>query len=392
MVCRACFVLSLCALFIVPSLLPATAGEPPRFRDVPGNVVEGRLRARWLAPNVRLVETTRGARTSSTITWFGPEGAAKREVIGSVGPGFVSVKGKGRTTYLGTRATWTVDVSDLPRDVESFVQAAGARGFVRERVSAEGHIQADVFVDGVRKSVLGPFLRYRVASVCTGDDGSLAVMIRGEANADLPRVAAFSPLGRATFEAECGAHASIVAISPGGAGVLIEGTGSESRARRWSWVTKAGVKPTPNLGSNAHLLAWVPNSSRALVVSTGKDPRATFRLVDFAVGTVVWKAKDPAQRAAYRPQGQVVIEAAYVLLSGIECSVTEGRGYWQRGLYALDLVTGKRVATWRSDFREAPGYEPLRFVRASGVLSLISDEEFSPFPLADLKTRKRGWH
>jgi hypothetical protein len=246
-------------------------------------------------------------------------------------------------------------------------------------------------VDGALTTTLGPFLRYRGTNFVTNEDGSLAVLIRATEASSSPRIKAFAPGGRPTFEADCNGHALIVAVAPEGTGVLVEANDGEHAQGRWSWVTKTGYASTLDLRPNPHLLAWVPGTTRALVACSIGDRPATFKLIEFAKGRVLWQVEDPAARAAYRTDEQVAIEKGHVLLAGIECTVVDGIGYWQRTVYALELATGKPEASWRSPSTGPPGYSAPQFVRTAGGLFLVSDEDFARFPMADMEALKNGW-
>ena len=369
------------------------AGPPPPWQDLPGEGPLGRVRARWIAPYVQHVETQVADRGVSRVTWYGSDGSVTRDVEGVVASDFVWVAGEGGTECHATLADWTATLPEVPPGTETYLHAAGPRVLVRDRWTDAGRVGAEVYVDGRLASTLGPFLRYRADNFETNEDGSLAVLIRATTSSSTPRIQAFAPGGRPTFEADCNGHALIVAVAPEGKGVLVEANEEDGEhvQGRWSWVTKTGYASTLDLRPNPHIVAWVPGKPRALVACSVGDCPATFRLIDFAEGRVVWQADDPAARAAYRSNEQVAIEEGHVLLAGIECTVVDGIGHWQRSVYALELATGKLEASWRSPFTGPPGFSAPQFMRTAGGLFLVSDENFARFPMADLASLKNGW-
>lgn len=369
----------------------ALAGEPPAPRDLPGGWPEGQVRASWLAPYVRHVETWIGSGCTSRVTWFEPDGSVRRDVEGVAARAFVSVSDQGRTTIYGTLADWEVALPKPPPGAQSYLHAAGPRVFVRDTWKEEGAVRADVYVDGSHVATLGPYLRYRAEDFHTNEDGSLAVLVRPSPDVPTPQVRAFAPGARPTFVANLDEHALVVAVAPRGAGVLVATNDESARPSRWLWVTEDGALPAPGVGPNPVVLGWVPGTATMLLACSGADPRVTYELVDLTEGRVRWSATDPAEKASFRGPESVVVDDGLVLLAGIECKVVEGVGHWLRSVYALDLATGAPLATWRSSYRGPPGYEDLRFARRAGQLYVVSDEAFASFPPDDLASRTNGW-
>jgi hypothetical protein len=120
----------------------------------------------------------------------------------------------------------------------------------------------------------------------------------------------------------------------------------------------------------------------------GENPR--FRLVDWESGETVWDIADPAKGTSSRMEG-VAIEADLLLLAGIE--TRDGwRGEWCRTAVALDVGTGKLVASWCSGAFGEPGLPAPRFMRLDGKLWLVADDAFAIFPVEDVHNKANGWH
>mgnify|MGYP001814571002 CR=1 FL=1 len=381
----------LCALIAAPWIAGASsAGEPPAPRDLPGGWPDGLLSARWLAPYVRHVATRVGEKTSSRVTWYARDGSVRREVEGHASVEFVTVTKQKGIAVHGTLAEWQVALPAPTPGEQSYLHAAGPNVLVHEVSTDAGRLRASVYVDGVLAKTLGPFLRYQGSTVQANEDGSLAVLVRPAPSIPTPRLAAFSSAGHPRFTTDLSCHGGIVAVAPGGSGVLFETNDESLLPSQWRWATKEGVRRVPEVGPNPVVLAWVPDTASAVVASS-IGTSVTYRLVDFEAGAVRWTAQDPAAKAAFRGPESVVVEGGHVLLAGIECRVVEGIGHWLRSVYALDVATGTLAAAWRSNYRGPPGYDDLRFARLAEKLYVLSDQVFAPLPLDEMAARTNGW-
>jgi hypothetical protein len=365
-----------------------TRPDPPEPSDLPGGTTPGRLTSRWVAPYVAEQSTSIAQKGVGHTTWFAEDGAVVREVAASAGPGFVAVPGDGDAgfTIHGTLARWSLTLPKRSGERTWQVSADG-RTFVDEKSDTSGAFFADVFVDGEGVGRTDAYPVWKGRGLSVGDDGTLAAIVAPETGGkNGPRVVVLWPGKRPTmrraaaFEVPCHPDAIVEAVAPGARGVVV------NVLDKRSWLSKAGTRDL-DLGPNPSVVAWAPDSARA-VVATSVGYRTRHHLVDFDTGATLWTAPDaPRERAA-----SVVIEGDLVLIAALEAQAVEDVAVWRRVIRALDLATGKPVATWRSCVAGPVGYsEAPVFMRSTAKLYLVAPDQFAPVPMDDIRARRNGW-
>lgn len=377
---------------LAAGLVAASAGEPPPASDLPGDAA-ARLESRWIAPYVATVAVGIGPKSGGRTVWYGEDGAVLRDVLGgNSGPGFVLVPASdGSAVVHGTRAEWSVALPPPPPTPKfEFAVAVSEDGrtFLRQQTAPDGTTTADVFVDGSFKGRLGPFERWRGTSVVVGDDGSAAIAAPGAPGTRGCRVIVWAPDAKPSFEAACSNEDAIDTLAPGGRGALLRRS-SEKGPAAWLFASPTGLRPL-DLGVNAHVVAWVPASPRA-VVASGPGDKPRLRLIDLETGTVAWDVEDQPLGGKRSSPGAAV-EGDLVLVAGLEAHAAEGVSHWRRRVDALDLATGARVAVWRSMDAGPVGYaEAPTFRRRRGALFLVAPDQFAAVPLADVRAKTNRW-
>ena len=81
----------------------------------------------------------------------------------------------------------------------------------------------------------------------------------------------------------------------------------------------------------------------------------------------------------------------YLLFAGREYMLLGERKEPVRGIYAVDVKTGKTLARWRPEPLQASAGDPW-FFEQGGQLHLMTREAFSEIDLADIAAKKRGWN
>jgi hypothetical protein len=380
------------AALVAAGVGAAGAGEPPDVADVPGDVA-GVLDCRWIAPYVATYGTGVGKSGGARTVWFDAAGTVVRDLVVPGGVPFVTVPAKdGGQSVHGTLADWTITLPPPPPGPEkwdiAYSGSGDGRTFVRQQTSSDGTTSADVWVDGKWTGRAGPALRWRGRSVHVGEDGSVALEVGRAPGERGMRVLVFAPGAKAAFEAKPEADDSVEGVAPAGRGVVLRRPRAEG-GDELLFASAAGIRPL-DLGVNAHVAAWLPGTSKA-IVTCGTDDAPRLRLADLETGAVAWDVEDQPL-GGRRAWPGVAIEGDLVLLSGLEASAVGKVTHWRRRVDALELGSGKPVATWRSAFAGAVGYaEAATLQRRGATLFLVTREQFAPVPVADVRARTRGW-
>jgi hypothetical protein len=355
------------------------AGEPPDTDAwlLPGRA-SGTTRSAWIAPYVQETQVSVGTGGVTHVRWFRPDGTVLREIQGK---GAQDVRDR---TVHGIRDTWSVRLREVPWGSGGIERGEDDSTLVHYWIEGAS-LRADIYKEGKLLNSLGPFHKARRLEL--GEDGSTAVLTLNESGS--ARVVVFAPGGKPSFEADAGGDARVLSVAPGGLGVVLEGNGERHVENELTWLSKKGTSRKLKIEPNPWLSRWVPGTARQVVTYglAGENPR--FRLVDWESGETVWDIADPAKGTSSRMEG-VAVEGDLLLLAGIE-SRDGWRGEWCRASEALDLGTGKLVASWCSGGFGEPGLPVPKFMRLDGRLWLVADDAFAPFPVEDIRKKTNGW-
>ncbi len=381
-----------CATLMAVVLASAVTAKPPPPSPVtmPGHLTNT-VRTRWLAPYVTVTSTSVGGTGNTSVRWLTPDGKVKRELSGpNVGgqPGFVYDYGKGERVVHGVTGDWQFLLPKKPGDAPYITSSPDGRVFVHQFHPKKGQIAVDLYVAGKCVGSVGPFWQYQGRSVQVADDGSIALLVWKDETKQVAQVVAAGPDGKVHVKADCEGPVDAPEAAPEGVGVLVQPNTAEGR-NTWSYYTAKGKGATLTVGPNAHLVCWLPGTTRALC-STAIGSTYRFHLIDWATGRRLWEIDDPNGARTGSSAPQVVPVGGLLLFAGLQAIDLGGRSEPVRSLQAVEVRTSQLVARWQPTplQRFTDGG---RFVRVGERLFLVTDEEFAEIRLRDIGERKNGW-
>jgi hypothetical protein len=368
-----------------------TAKPPaPAPVTMPGGPVN-RLGTRWVAPYVFVTHVRIDQRSLTSVRWFGPDGKLKRELSGpsvEAQPGFAYDYGKGQTVIHAVNGDWQFVLPKKPGSAPYITSTEDSHVFVHQFHPKDGQIAVDLYAAGKWAGTVGPFVQYLGRGVQVADDGSIALVVWKDEAKKVAQVVAAGTDGKIRVKVDCDGLVDAPKAAPDGAGVLVQPNTLEER-NTWSYYTAKGKVSTLSLGPNAHLVCWLPGTTKALC-STAIGSTYRFHLIDWATGTRLWATDDPNGARTGTSAPQVIPLGSLLLFAGLEEMDLGGRRERVRSLQAVEVRTSQVVARWHP--RPLRRFEDGgRFVRLGERLYLVADDEFTEIRLGDIGKQKNGW-
>jgi hypothetical protein len=303
--------------------------------------------------------------------------------------GYVSDFSNGITTIYAVNGDWKLSLPKKAGPSGYITATPDSRTFINQFHPEEGQIAVDVYVLGDLVSTIGPFQQYLGQSVELGADGSLAFLAWKDKEAEIPEVIVAGSDGKITFRAECEACADDPVVAPGGRGVLVTlnlpGNGYDT----FVFYDKSGRVSSLRIGPNPTFLAWVPDSSKSVFL-TSVGYKYRYQLIDWETGTIVWDVPDPAV-GLWQQAPRTAVLGDYGLLCGLEFMKLDEREGPVRSIYALRLANGEVARHWlpvpnchfSTDWGE--------FTKLGERLFLLWGAEFAEIKLEDITAKQNGW-
>jgi hypothetical protein len=371
------------AIVAVGWTMRAAGGPPaPPPQTMPGRVL-GHLESRWLGPGVSVTRYV-GTKGEYLVTWRSADGPIRREVRMRFEPhaGYL-IEDDG--TINGVNEDWKFKVEDRPDG--SIQGSADSRVFIHQYAPKPGEAAADVYVSGVRASTLGPYPRNRLDSLTIGQDGSVAMLVRKDAKAELPSVVLAGVDGKQRLIVDCAEDVCYPQPSPGGNAALVMVTGTPKR-EPYVLYDKTGKVSTVDLGPNGWFVTWVHDTETAVMEVAIGDKEA-WEVVDFRAGKRLLAIKDPCPvRAVSGSSCGVAIVNDLMLISGLEYQAWEDQKMPRKSIYALSLKDGHVVAHWSGP---RATLDHGRFLELHGRLYYVTDQEVCEIKAEEIEGKEHGW-
>jgi hypothetical protein len=365
----------------------AYAGEPPPVdRPVPsaGKVA---LDSRWVAPFVEYTAIRGDRWQESGARCFSTDGTLLVEMDGlmSVPPRFghyFTSLSHGKLRFHGMYGDWLLDnpgaetYGVASTDGRVFIQ------FVREHRSAVG---IAVYVTGKRTVQIGPFEGMHLEYHAIGFDGSVAALFSTGKGTDSSLVVLSDEKGKIRLHESMPGTVTGVKPAPSGRGVLVWYADSGLEYISDSGTTRS-IEIDPALSISTWFAVWIPESSKVIL---GSQERLAHVLVDCELGQVMWAVGFPGPNVLL-PE-RVAAFGDYVFQCGLERD-QDTRSWGVRVIRALDLKTGRRVATWRSTPSPSfvPGTAVGQLMERSDHLYYLTDNAFSELRTEDVANAGEG--
>jgi hypothetical protein len=386
----------LIALLLTALFLPNLSAKDPPLppKELPGTKL-GQLHTKWLGPHVVTTGLQFGDNWQTEVRWFSPQGKILRTVSGTtVGaqPGFVYDYDDDAKTIYGVNRPWVMSFPKTLTTNSYHTSTPDSRTYVVEHHPREGLIALDIFIDGKKASMIGPYPQYEANGVHLSNDGSTAMLTWKDDKKTNPQVVVAGPDGKLCFQVDCPQPMRLsydTSITPGGDGVLLQPNRGGDDNHLFLFFTKTGQTASIRLKYNPYPVLWLPGTHKALFCTNIGD-NYKYSLVDCDTGATLWSKDDPLSKrtGSYAPQW--VAMKHLLLQAGREAAMIDGREYHYRSLAALDSTTGNVVARWKSDYLSASDTTD-RLLQLDRRVFLMSDSQFSEIHLDDVLQKKNGW-
>lgn len=279
-------------------------------------------------------------------------------------------KGRGDGGYVA----WTTDSTVL----------------ARQYYPNEGETVVEMYLKGKRLTTLGPFVPYEAEQINLSSDASLALLVRKTKEAKSAQVVAVGPDGKVRIQAECGQSVCSPIAAPAARGVLVRlnlpGNGYDT----FVFYDKSGKVSSLRIGPNPHFLAWAPDSSKSVFL-TSVGYKYRYQLINWRTGTIVWDVPDPAAGLWQTAVPRTALIGDYILLCGLEFMKLGEREGPVRSIYALHLTDGQTVAHWLPEPNCHFSTDWGKFARLGRKLFILWGPEFAEVRLEDIEAKKGGW-
>jgi hypothetical protein len=363
---------------------PETVFAPPAPQPItiPGIII-GRIRTRWIAPNVSITHRVSRDANTTSVTWFDASGKVRQELSGNsltVEPGFVVAVRDRRGIVRGVNRDWEMA---MPGNGEYITATPDSRFFVQQVATDHEHLSADIYEDGKLLATVGPYLKYLGNDIQLGDDGSIAIPTWKTKEKRFAQIEAIGPDGKEKFRADCDGPIGGVFPAPNAAAVLVARGDGSGMFSLYDGTTKRPITPH---GHNVRFVAWVPGTTTALMQSSvGFD--SSWELIDGRSAKSLWNIHHPNPARPEWTGTTVAVTRDYVLLA--EEELVNARP--ARSIYALETKTGKLAAHWLPSGANYPMTEGQTFLTLGEHLYLVSDSECSEIRFEDIAAHKGGW-
>lgn len=372
-------------------LLPAAADAPSPFHPFPGEL-DGTTGAHWLAPYVFYADCWFPENRQETVRWYDDRGHLMKEISGSVrdSHGYVSESTRDELIVHGMSGLWKVTFRPNPAyrppgkyppgvlSPDDYYYATGDV-FARQFHISDEQTKVEVYSKGKLVGSHGPFLDHKTDHAKLNEDGCTSLVTWKDDQRKTEEVLVIGPDAQIRLRMDIPKGVNIkegreLFTYSEGKGVLLQ-LPEEQPKRRYLAVNAGGGSQIFDLPEMAYPRADIPASDLVLFLASDNDK---LLLVHAATGAVVWDVP-VAVRHMPTIEVNVLVAEDKILVVGLDVA-------------ALDLKTGKVVATWKSQWKpELDSLPRAFFTRQGGDIYIVGERQFFRLNLRDIDLKVHGW-